>query len=127
MQATSTEHHTHIRTQYTYTDTHIHTHTPAQIYICTEQKIHTERTQYAHRHRNRNKQTNIYAAQRTEHRNKQSCREQTQYPDTEQHRTTSTEQNTDYLHKYSYDLYHEQIYINNSNTIELYTILQDKI
>ena len=44
--------------------------------------------------------------------------EQTQYPD-----TSSTYD----LHKYSFDLYHEQIYIKNSNTIELYTILQDKI
>ena len=26
---------------------------------------------------------------------------------------------------YSFDLYHEQIYINNSNTIELYTISKD--
>ena len=38
-----------------------------------------------------------------------------------------TEHSTDYLHKYSFDLYHEQIYINNSDTIELYTILQDKV
>ena len=48
--------------------------------------------------------------------------EQTQYPDTER-----TENSTYDLHKYSFDLYHEQIYIKNSNTIELYTILQDNI
>ena len=34
---------------------------------------------------------------------------------------------TDYLHKYSFDLYHEQIYIKNSNTIELYTISKENI
>ena len=31
------------------------------------------------------------------------------------------------LHTYSFDLYHEQIYIKNSNTIELYTIFQDNV
>ena len=31
------------------------------------------------------------------------------------------------LHKYSFDLYHEYIDIKNSNTIEIYTIFQDKI
>ena len=31
------------------------------------------------------------------------------------------------LHTYSFDLYHEYVCINNSNTIELYTILQDKV
>ena len=36
-----------------------------------------------------------------------------------------TENSTYDLHKYSFDLYHEQIYIKNSNTIELYTILHD--
>ena len=38
-----------------------------------------------------------------------------------------TEHSTDYLHKYSFDLYHEYVSINNSNTIELYTILQENI
>ena len=52
---------------------------------------------------------------------------------TEQHREQDTETNnhaqpqrtehsTYDLHTYSFDLYHEQIYIKNSNTIELYTI-----
>ena len=31
------------------------------------------------------------------------------------------------LHTYSFDYYFEYAYINNSNTIELYTILQDKV
>ena len=47
--------------------------------------------------------------------------EQTQYPDTEQ----CTENSAHNYRTYSFDLYHEQIYIKNSNTIELYTILND--
>ena len=42
--------------------------------------------------------------------------EQTQYPDTSI---------TYDLHKYSFDIYHEYVAIKNSNTIELYTILQE--
>ena len=38
-----------------------------------------------------------------------------------------TEYSTDYLHKYSFDLYHEFAYIKNSNTIELYTISKENI
>ena len=34
---------------------------------------------------------------------------------------------TDYLHKYNFDIYHEYVSIKNSNTIEIYTILQDKV
>ena len=53
--------------------------------------------------------------------------------DTTQHTETDTnnhaqpqhtEHSTDNLYTYSYDLYHEQIYIKNSDTIELYTILK---
>lgn len=47
---------------------------------------------------------------------------------TEQHTDTTQPQRTEHstydLHTYSLDLYHEQIYINNSNTIEIYTILK---
>ena len=78
---------------------------------------HTERTQFSHNphtHRNRNTQTKQYAVHRTEHR------EQTQYTDTE--RTQNSAHN---YRTYSFDLYHEYAYINNSNTIELYTILND--
>ena len=45
-----------------------------------------------------------------------------QYPD-----IPDTEHSTDNLHTYSFDLYHEQIYIKNSNTIELYTISKENI
>ena len=38
-----------------------------------------------------------------------------------------TENSTYDLHKYNFDIYHEYVCINNSNTIELYTILQDKV
>ena len=41
--------------------------------------------------------------------------------------TTSTQNSAHNYRTYSFDLYHEQIYIKNSNTIEIYTILQDKI
>lgn len=61
--------------------------------------------------------------------------EQDTETNTEQYTNTSTENSTEnnaqpqhtcthYLHTYSFDLYHEQIYIKNSNTIELYTILK---
>ena len=39
--------------------------------------------------------------------------------------TTSTENSTYDLHKYNFDLYHEYVAINNSDTIELYTISKD--
>ena len=48
--------------------------------------------------------------------------EQTQYPDTER-----TENSAHNYRTYSLDYYFEYSYINNSNTIEIYTILQDKI
>ena len=38
-----------------------------------------------------------------------------------------TEHSTYDLHKYNFDIYHEYVCIKNSNTIELYTILQDKV
>ena len=54
--------------------------------------------------------------------------EQNTEQDTENTNTPQrTEHSTDDLHKYSFDLYHEQIYIKNSNTIELYTILKENI
>ena len=60
--------------------------------------------------------------QHTEQHMEDTHREQTENNAQPQHRCI-----TDDLHKYSFDLYHEQIYINNSNTIELYTILQDNV
>ena len=71
--------------------------------------------------------------------------EQTQYPDTEHNTEQRTEHSTETnnhaqnnaqpqntcstydLHKYSFDIYHEQIAINNSNTIEFYTISKENI
>ena len=38
-----------------------------------------------------------------------------------------TEHSTDNLYTDSFDLYHEYVAIKNSDTIELYTILQDKV
>lgn len=46
---------------------------------------------------------------------------------TEKNTYTSTENSAHNYRTYSLDLYHEQIYIKNSNTIELYTILHDTI
>ena len=73
-----------------------------------------------------NKQNNM---QHTEHSTENSTENSTE------HNTEQTENNaqpqhrciTYDLHKYSFDFYHEYVCINNSNTIELYTILQDKV
>ena len=56
----------------------------------------------------------------------------TQNTDTNNHAQNNaqpqrTEHSTYYLQQYSFDLYHEYVCIKNSNTIELYTILQDKV
>ena len=61
--------------------------------------------------------------QNTENNTEHSTAQNTEQNAQPQH----TEQNTYDLHKYSFDIYHEYAYINNSNTIELYTILQDKV
>ena len=97
--------HTHIRT-YTYAqDTHIINHTPANIYM------HTEKKQNNMQHIEQNIQENT----ETEH-----TIQNTQNNAQPQHRCS-----TDYLHTYSFDLYHEYVAIKNSNTIELYTISKD--
>ena len=54
---------------------------------------------------------------------------QTQYPDTTEQNTTSTqaqhtEQSAHNYRTYSFDIYHEYVAIKNSNTIEIYTILK---
>ena len=87
--------------------------------------MHTIFTQSAHT-QHRNKQTKQYAAhtpqQRTEHR---------RYTQRTEHTIQNTEnnaQNSAHNYRtYSFDLYHEQIYIKNSNTIELYTISKENI
>ena len=92
--------------------------------ICSTQyahNMHTICTQYAHKHTH--KHNNM---QHTE-QNIQDNTEQNIEQRTEQHTEHSTENSTYDLHKYSFDLYHEYVTINNSNTIELYTILQDKV
>ena len=56
--------------------------------------------------------------------------EQDNKDNTEQHTDTTQPQHTCSAHNYrtySYDFYNEYAYIKNSNTIEIYTILQDKI
>ena len=49
----------------------------------------------------------------------------------EQNNTSATENNAQpqrtFIHTYSIDFYHEYVAIKNSDTIELYTILQDKV
>ena len=55
-------------------------------------------------------------------------REQTQNNTKNNAHRTHTERTQNSAHNYrtySFDLYHEQIYIKNSNTIEIYTILND--
>ena len=101
--------------------------------------MHTERTQNAHtQHRERQ-----YAAHSTEHRTTHNLNTQKQKQRYMQHIQENTEQHTEQhtenrtqdtticsahnYRTYSFDLYHEYVCIKNSNTIELYTILQDKV
>ena len=84
--------------------THTDTHTPA----------HTQTHIYMHTHKQNNMQ------------HIEDNREQHTYTSTQDNR----EQHTCSAHNYrtySLDYYFEFAYIKNSNTIELYTILQDKI
>ena len=87
---------------------------------------HTISTQYAHNmhtHRTENTEHKQNNMQHIEQDNKDN-REQ----DIEQDNTyTSTENSAHNYRTYSYDFYNEYAYIKNSNTIELYTILQDKV
>ena len=69
----------------------------------------------------------------TENDNMQHTEQNTEYntENTEQHIENSTQDTTicsaHNYRTYSLDYYYEFAYINNSNTIELYTILQDKV
>ena len=60
----------------------------------------------------------------------QHIQENTEH-NTEQHTENRTQDTTicsaHNFSTYSFDLYHEYAYIKNSDTIELYTILQDKV
>ena len=103
---------------------HIHTHIrtyTSTTYICTEtttkQYAHRTHTICTHTETETNKQNNMqHIEDNTEHSTEQNTENSTQ----PQH-TCSTYD----LHKYSFDFYHEYIAINNSNTIELYTISKD--
>ena len=80
-------------------------------------RTHTERTHTTHR------QNNMQHIEDNREQNTENNTEQHTETDTNnlaQHQRT--EHSTDNLYTYSYDLYHEQICIKNSNTIELYTI-----
>ena len=86
--------------------------------------LHTERTQYAHtQHRIQNRiQDTEHRIQQYEHRTMNT--EYKIQDNTEQH--TEPQQNSAHNYRtYSLDYYHEYAYIKDSNTIELYTILQD--
>ena len=112
-QNTSTAHRTHTicthRQTYTHaknTDTHINTE--YNIYAAhTEQNTRYDNMQHTEQH--------------TEY-NTENSTEQTQYPDTER-----TENSAHNYRTYSLDYYYEFAYINNSNTIELYTISKENI
>ena len=49
----------------------------------------------------------------------------TENTDTNNHAQDNAQNTAHNYRTYSLDLYHEQIYIKNSNTIEVYTILHD--
>ena len=127
---------TYIRT-YTYAHTYIYLHTPAHIYICTEtttkqyaaHNMHTIRTQNAHNlhtHKHNNMQhteQHIQENTETEHKIQNTDTETNNHAQNNaqpQHRCITYD-----LHTYSFDFYHEYAVINNSNTIELYTISKD--
>ena len=105
--------------------------------------LHTIRTQFAHntnthkhtetethkqnnmQHTEQNIQENTeteHTIQNTHNSTQPQRTEQTQYPDTE--RTQNSAHN---YRTYSFDYYYEFAYINNSNTIELYTISKENI
>ena len=108
---------------HTHTQSHIHISAyTSTTYICTD----TTTQQYAAQYNTENNRThsgtepqhNTPDTDRTQ--NNLSTEQDTENSTQPQHRCITYD-----LHKYSFDLYHEYIAINNSNTIELYTILQD--
>ena len=113
--------HLHNNTTQQYPDIPVHKQTQYPDTICTHtnKHIHLQRIQIQNTNTDNNNMQHI-----------QNSTENTEY-NTEQHTEDNAQPqhscSTYDLHKYSFDLYHEQIYINNSNTIELYTILQENI
>ena len=83
--------------------------------------MHTICTQFAHTHKQNNMQ-HIHINTEQENTEQHTETETNNPAHTPQHRCSAHNYRT-----YSIDLYHEYAYIKNSNTIELYTILQDKI
>ena len=83
-----------IHTERTHTNTHIH----MQTYICTETKTNNMQ----HTEQNTDTETNI--------------------PSQDNAQPQHTEHSAHNYRTYSLDYYHEYVAINNSNTIELYTI-----
>ena len=89
--------------------------------------MHIILTQFSHKPQHRTQNTTIMQhIQDTENNTENSTENTPDTPDTEQKQYPDTSITYD-LHTYSFDLYHEFAYIKNSDTIELYTILQDKI
>lgn len=113
-------------------------HTQTNIYICTEHNnthicsITIQNTEYRI-------QDTRYKIQNIEYNNMQHTeQDNTEQENTEQHtetdtnnhaenKHTSTENSAHNYRTYSLDYYFEYAYIKNSNTIELYTILQENI
>ena len=85
--------------------------------------MHTISTQYAHT-QDTEQNTEYNTEQHTEN-STQRTEHSTQPQRTEHSTEPQHTPDTDYLHKYNFDIYHEYVAINNSNTIELYTILKD--
>ena len=82
----------------------------------TEHKIHSTENN-TEQHTEQDTETNNAQPKRTEQNTAQNTENSTEQP---QHRCSTYD-----LHKYSFDFYHEYIAINNSNTIEVYTISKD--
>ena len=98
--------------------------------------MHTERTQNAHTQNTENTEHKIQhripdTEQNTRYNNMQHIQDNTEQENREQNTQHSAQPqhtpDTDYLHKYNFDIYHEYVAINNSNTIELYTISKENI
>ena len=99
--------HTHIHIR---THTHIRNNTPAHIYM--------------HRDNNKTICSTQNRIQNTTQRTQNNAQNSTENTCTQPQRTENSAHN---YRTYSLDYYFEFAYIKNSNTIELYTILQDKV
>lgn len=96
---------------------------------------HTICTQNAHRTHTHNAQNRIQNNNTTIMQHREDNREQDTENNTDTETNNPAQENTQPQHTcsahnyrtYSLDYYQEFAYIKNSNTIELYTILQDKV